>query len=399
MPKVHSKALNQTVSVSRIISHLKGKKPGPIVIFLAGIHGNEPSGVFALKRVTDRIKANGWLQSGEIYAITGHLWALETQVRFDKEDLNRQWTHERLAKVNGLPDELCTRDELEQKALYALISEILRTHEGPFYFMDLHTTSSETIPFMTVNDSLLNRAFTKQYPLPIVLGIEEYLTGPILSYINELGYVAFGYEGGQHDDLSSIENHESFIYLTLAFCQMVDRSAIHFDHHFELLKRHSLHTKKFYEILHRQHVTPGDTFKMNPGYVNFQRIHAGEQLATARGKQIQTTRSGRIFMPLYQCQGEDGFYVIQPIKNIFLRLSKWLRQHRADRILPYLPGVRWAESRGALLVDRRIARLFTRQIFHLLGYRSKSHRKNFIVWHNRENAARNELYADAEWNH
>ena len=35
-------------------------------------------------------------------------------------------------------------------------------------------------------------------------GIEEYLNGPLLSYINELGYVAFGFEGGQHDDISAI---------------------------------------------------------------------------------------------------------------------------------------------------------------------------------------------------
>lgn len=47
-----------------------------------------------------------------------------------------------------------------------------------------------------VNDSFLNCIYIKNYLLFIVLGIEEYLEGFLLNYINELGYVVFGFEGG-----------------------------------------------------------------------------------------------------------------------------------------------------------------------------------------------------------
>ena len=71
------------------------------------------------------------------------------------------------------------------------------------------------MPFMTVNDSILNRKFTEQFTVSIILGIEEYLDGPLLSLINERGFVAFGYEGGAHNNIRSLENHVAFIYLSM----------------------------------------------------------------------------------------------------------------------------------------------------------------------------------------
>ena len=55
MTTVHSKALNQSIQVDRIIGHVDGKKPGPTLIFFGGIHGNEPSGVFALQQAITKI--------------------------------------------------------------------------------------------------------------------------------------------------------------------------------------------------------------------------------------------------------------------------------------------------------------------------------------------------------
>lgn len=35
--------------------------------------------------------------------------------------------------------------------------------------------------------------------------------------VNELGYVSFGFEGGQQDLINAIENHTIFILLTMVF--------------------------------------------------------------------------------------------------------------------------------------------------------------------------------------
>jgi hypothetical protein len=265
--------------------------------------------------------------------------------------------------------------------------------------MDLHTTSSETIPFLTVNDSLLNRKFTKQFPVPIVLGIEEHLDGPLLSYINELGYIAFGYEAGQHDDLASIENHIAFIYLSLVFSGSIRKEDVDFQHYFELLAKTTFNTRDFYEIFYHYKIKEGEDFQMNPGFLNFQKIKKHRELASSEGKKIFAKKKGRMLMPRYQKLGDDGFFIIREIHPIYLRLSKSFRKYRLDHILPLLPGVRWlSKKRDTLIVNRKIAWLFAKQFFHLMGYRSKRLDKTHLVVKNREAASRSRDYSSAPWN-
>lgn len=201
MTRVYSKSLDQTIYIERFIGQLKTKSKGPSIILTAGIHGNEPAGIFALNQLVDFLKTNNIKIKGNIYAIAGNLPALENGERFHQQDLNRLWTNDRMQQLQKGKLEINDKDTAEQISLNDSINAILKQNSGPFYFIDLHTTSSETMPFVVMNDSLLNRKFTDQYPLPTILGIEEYLEGPLLSYINELGYVAFGFEAGQHDEI------------------------------------------------------------------------------------------------------------------------------------------------------------------------------------------------------
>jgi len=79
---------------------------------------------------------------------------------------------------------------------------------------------------------------------------------------------------------------------------------------------------------------------------------------------------GRILMPLYQEQGEEGFFLIREFHPFWLRLSWALRRVHADRMAVRLPGVRkHPTSPDAVLVDKRVARWYAVQIFHLLGFR------------------------------
>ncbi len=251
MPKVHSKALSQTISVDRIIGRVDGTMPGPFMVFFAGIHGNEPASVFALHQIIQELENKHDGLAGSLIAISGNLWALERSVRYHKVDLNRMWT---TAKIEALKKEDLNpknEDEKQQIELFDLLQNLLNTETGPFYFFDLHTTSSSTIPFITVNDSLLNREFTQQYPVPLILGIEEYLDGTLLSYINELGYVSFGFEGGQHDALSAIKNHKIFIYLSLVFSGALNKDTVAYEQYLGYWKSIMPNHQAFYEIYSR----------------------------------------------------------------------------------------------------------------------------------------------------
>ena len=398
MPEVHSKALNQTISVNRIVGRIDGEYPGPCLVFLGGIHGNEPSGLFALHQVLKELQPKQNEFSGTMIAISGNLWALERAVRYHKTDLNRLWSQDKIeALENGdlIPE---NEDEKQQLEIFQLLNTILKEEEGPFYFFDLHTTSSASPPFITVNDSLLNRKFTQQYPVPLILGIEEYLEGPLLSYINELGYVSFGFEAGQHDALSSVENHKIFIYLSLVFTGALAKNAVGFDHYIDHWNTHFPEHQHFYEVYYRLEVKKKERFVMKPGFLNFQTIKRKEVLATLNEQPIYALKKAIIFMPLYQSQGSDGYFLIRKISPFFLLLSEVLRTYKTDRIFVMLPGVKWAsELKDTMVVNLRIARLITKQLFHLFGYRSKQKDRTHLTIKNREYNSTIDDYKEEQW--
>ena len=61
------------------------------VVFTAAIHGNEQSGVIALKRFFKDIKQLDLKIDGTVIGIIGNINALSKNVRFIDEDLNRIW--------------------------------------------------------------------------------------------------------------------------------------------------------------------------------------------------------------------------------------------------------------------------------------------------------------------
>jgi len=170
MVEIYNKALDATIFVDRLIAKIKGIKPGPTIIYFGGIHGNETAGVFALNDVLKNITPSA--VSGTIYGISGNLNALKSNQRYIDEDLNRVWLKRNLNNLKRKENLNC--EELEQQELFRILKKIIKENDGPFYFIDLHTTSSKTLPFITINDALINRKFSRQFPVPIVLGIEEY---------------------------------------------------------------------------------------------------------------------------------------------------------------------------------------------------------------------------------
>ena len=393
MTKDSSTRIDVSIQKQRLIGHFKGAKKGATLIFIAGMHGNEPAGIYALRKVLNNLESLKESFNGNLYAISGNLSALDKGIRYDSHDLNRLWTKK---NINSLKDDILEGNSSEVKEfrnIYATIKHILEKEQGPFYFFDLHTTSSETIPFITVNDSLLNRKYTSKYPVPIILGIEEYLDGALLSFVNELGYIAFGFEGGQHKDKASIYNHIAFIYLSLVFSRCLTESEIDFEEHYCHLFRNTESFQSFYEIIKRYEIKPFEEFEMAAGFKNFQSIQKGIHIANSNGNAIYAEQSDRIFMPLYQGKGNDGFFMIRKTPRVFLRISSVLRKIRFDKILPLLPGIHWAsDKKDELIVNLKIARFFTKKFLHLLGYRSRQVDKTHLRVKNREAASRNEAY-------
>ena len=333
---------------------------------------------------------------GHVYAIAGHLWALEKGVRYDRQDLNRLWTAELISKLWAQEEDNENEEIRQQRDIFKTFSDILKKQTGPFYFIDLHTTSSESAPFMTVNDSLLNRKYAMQYPVPMILGVEEYIEGPLLSYLNERGYVSFGFEGGQHDSKAAIDNHIAFIYLTLAYTGIARNMGV--KQHYHTLATAAGEAGSIFEIYYRHHVEDDEEFTMSPGFANFQRYKKGVTLATSNGRPIVAKTNARILMPRYQGKGNDGYFLIRRTPMFFLWLSVVLRGLKLDHLLPLLPGVSWSrEGKDTLVVNKKVARFLARSFFHLMGYRAQQLDGDHLVVRNRESATRKGDYKKAPW--
>lgn len=395
MTQVHSIALEKTISVERILYKIKTNDEGPVVVFFAGVHGNETAGVFGLEEVLQKINPESI--HGTVYAISGNLKALEHNQRYLDEDFNRLWTKEQLknTKIKGK----LNNEEKEQLEVLQLLEDIIKTNSGPFYFIDFHTTSSKTLPFITINDTLHNRDFAKLYPVPIVLGIEEYLDGPLLSYINELGYVSLGFESGQHDEVEAVSNCISFIYLTLVFTSAIDiQSIVGYQIYYNQLQRNSRNLESIFEVVHLHRIKNGENFKMIEGFESFQNIKKGVVIATSDNKSVVSRYNAKIFMPLYQAKGEDGFFVIKSIKPFFLNLSTFLRTIKIDRLLVCLPGISWEDQKKEVLkANLKITKFFAKSFFHLLGYRNKKVSANYMLLYNRERASKGSMYRNEVW--
>ena len=50
---------------------------------------------------------------------------------------------------------------------------------------------------------------------------------------------------------------------------------------------------------------------MKPGFKNFQAVTKGELLARYDDQDVKAEADGMILMPLYQAQGNDGFFIVK----------------------------------------------------------------------------------------
>lgn len=357
----------ELTKVNRIIGKYTGNKPGPNLVFFGAIHGNEISGIHALKSVINDLQKIKTDFKGSIFAIAGNLKAIEKNKRFIGKDLNRIW----------FPNTLIPKEERTQVSEYnekieILINLIKILDNGkPTFLIDLHTTSSHSMPFISISDTLKNRRIIKGIPSHLVLGLEELLDGPMFSFFSELGMPSILFEAGQHDAISSYENHVAFIWMMLGELKCLRKRNIpDYRIFIETLKKNSPGGNKSFEIKYRYLIQDHEQFRMKDGFVNFQKIEKGETIAFNIDGKIKSMRNGYIFMPLYQSQGCDGFFIVKEIKPFWYKLSSRSRKWKIDKLIQLLPGIsKEKKAKNTYKIEKHVARYKLISLMHLLGYR------------------------------
>lgn len=371
--------LSEIEEGEHVIGAFVGDQGGPTLIVIGGIHGNEPAGFLALSHLLKEIAKVEDKLKGRIYFLAGNTRALREGKRFIDTDLNRSWAAQTMSG-EGAEEFFHTSEGMELAELDQVIDSLLITAMDEVFVVDLHSTSSEGMPFATVGDTLRNRDFAQKFPVPILLGIEEELEGTLLEYLNNAGAVTLGFEGGQHFSAQTVENHRAFIWLALANSGILDQKDVpEFDaSQSRLLDKTAAHA--IFEVVYRHAVRPSDEFEMNPGFNNFDEIQRGQILARDEYGEVRAPKSGQILMPLYQKLGEDGFFIGHRISPFWLWLSGVLRRIRVQNLIHILPGVhRNSVDPATLIINTSIARLFPLQIFHLLGFRRRRWVNNKLI--------------------
>ena len=371
----------------RLVGWVQGSTEGPLLLCIGGLHGNEGAGVDALESVTRKLEQRRDALRGDFVAVRGNVQALADERRFIHYDLNRAWESRRVEAVAagggtaGFGAAEARAEDAEVDGLGSLLERVRSESRGHLYVLDLHTTSGGGGPFTTVGDTLDNREFASAIPVPLVLGLEELVEGTLVGYLSEQGYTTAVFESGQHSEPEARVRAEWAIWIAVRAAGLLAPDDVpEAQRGYDALAAESQSLPRVLEMQYRHQVDAADGYRTLPGLANFQVVTQGDVLAEDRRGEVRSPRSGRILMPLYQEQGEDGFFIVREFSRIWLWVSRSLRRLGVARIVHWLPGVyRDPSLPGALVANRTVARWFALELFHLLGYRRHLEEQNRLV--------------------
>ncbi|MEO6594597.1 MAG: succinylglutamate desuccinylase/aspartoacylase family protein [Planctomycetota bacterium] len=385
-----SGAVAEEPGLRRVLGTVDSGRPGPTLLVLAGMHGNEPAGVSAVQRVLVRLQEFGAVAAGRVVALAGNLTALLARQRFVARDLNRGWGAEAIAALAARDTAACSVEDLEQRELLECFEQVLGSASGPVVVVDLHTSSADGPPFACLADTIDNRRLGLAASVPIILGIEESIDGASLEWFAQRGIVAMAIEGGRHAHPDTVANHEAVLWLVLEHLRML--RAVDTSRYRERLRLARASVPPIVEIVQRHAITAADAFRMEPGFTNFAAVEKGRLLARDKNGEIRAASDCRVLLPLYQALGDDGFFIARSVRPVWLHVAKWLRAMRCDALVKWMPGVRRDPAdANTILVDPRIARWLVTEIFHLLGFRKERRRGDRLAFTRRWSRPENRL--------
>lgn len=297
----------------RLIGTYGATTSDTLIICVGGMHGNEPAGVRALEQIIARLQQETPDISAYFVALRGNLKALSRDIRYIHEDFNRIWSpaNIQLARSRPMKDEHMHHDEIQElREMFTLLDKIDFKAYRHKFFIDLHTTSAEGGTFIVPIETVPFPSLLSHLRVPVIDNLVEKLVGTAVMYMHHQGFVAFAFEGGQH---SSSQSEETLLWAVWQTLRHVGGLAEDFLPDYLRNYRFDAHTEslpKRMKLKYLHKVKPSDQFEMLPDFQNFQSVKQGQLLAKDRQGDIRATHDGYILMPLYQKEGDDGFFIV-----------------------------------------------------------------------------------------
>jgi succinylglutamate desuccinylase len=287
---------------------------------VAGLHGNETAGIEAARRVVAALTAGKTEFRGDFSVLRGNVSALACGRRFVDHDLNRMWTPDQVTSIlqNG-PENLRHTESRELFELSTAVEQILQRARGDCLIFDLHSASSVSAPFTLEGHLLLDESKNQILDVPSIIDTAGFFSGTFMSYYRNQGHLASIFEAGQHQAEETIRLHETAIWAILLGFGLLQRSGLPDPAaSLDLYHNGSPRLPASLELFHRHAVLPEDDFQMLPGFKNFDPVKQGQQMGVDKSGPVYSPNDGRVFLPLYQPEGEDGFFLVRDIPDLNL---------------------------------------------------------------------------------
>jgi len=265
-----------------------------IVIF-SWIHWDEISWIFATKKFINEIDSwNILLNSWRLIIVTNcNEIAIKNVLRYDKKNLNRLFFNWK------------KWDTYEEKRS----DELMKILDEADYFLDLHSTSWPSIPFLFSEEK--NFGFAKQLWISHIIWWWAELENWLISwdtenYVNNIWWVWFTFEAGNHDAPDWWKNAYQMILNFLSSLNIIDKK------YFIKIWDKQLFIKMtdFYNA-------KSNIFKYNVSTENFSKIEKWTFIWTDNNEKVFAKEDMILVMPKDEKVIEKGIEVFFIWKEIF----------------------------------------------------------------------------------
>lgn len=274
------------IDVSKIYT-LTGPEPGKNVVLLAGVHGDETSGIEACKRILPSLR----LDAGSATFAFGNLDAIREGKRFIESNLNRMFQND--AALSAVQ---------RASAEYRRSRELMPLLEKADVLLDLHSSGTpDSIPFLICEPRSYEIA--KHLPGTIISsGWDDVQPGGTDSFVNTSGGKGICFESGYHKDPSAIDRAEQAVYAFLTATGNL------------LGTRTEATSEKTYMRVSRLHKTQ-ENFVPARGFKDFEQVKQGELIGTDGTQDVCASEDGFVlFVRPRSSPGEEAFLFAEGIK-------------------------------------------------------------------------------------
>jgi len=180
------------------LKSIKSNKEGPLIAILGCVHGNETYSIRLFRYLKNSLK----LEKGQVDCYLVNERAYERGVRFIESDLNRSFNLEK----STYESELSKKIKLE-----------LKKYD---YIIDLHSTSSNTPPFL-----IFTKRELKEEGFPQIFGIKKLVLVPDAKYslINQFNRAVSIEISSCKSTNHQTKNAKKYITNALARLNMIDK--------------------------------------------------------------------------------------------------------------------------------------------------------------------------------